>query len=62
MRAATTREAKGMAEDETAKTLRGHLALALARLAHVMVRLGMAALLFGLPALLLFLLWRWLSA
>lgn len=51
-----------MAEDETAKTLRGHLALALARLAHILVRLGMAALLFGLPAALLILLWRWLSA
>ena len=62
MWATTTREAKGMAEDETAKTLRGHLALALARLAHILVRLTLAALLVGLPASLLWLLWRWIMA
>ena len=62
MWAATRQEAKSMAEDETGQNLRGHLALALARLAHTMVRLTLAALLFGLPALLLWLLWRWLTA
>lgn len=51
----------GMAETTPGPNMRGHLALGLARLAHALVRLSLAAILFGGPAAIAYLLWRWLA-
>ncbi len=53
--------AHSMADNLTDQTLRTRAALALGRLAHALVRLILAAVLLGTPALLLALLWRWLA-
>ena len=50
-----------MADPTPGQNMRGHLALGLARLAHIIVRLTLAAILFGVPAALVTLLWRWLT-
>jgi len=57
MRLATT-----MPDNLADHTIRARTALALGRLAHALIRLTLAAVLFGLPAGLLWLLWRWLTA
>ena len=57
MRLATT-----MPDNLADHTIRARTAFALGRLAHALIRLTLAAVLFGLPAGLLWLLWRWLTA
>lgn len=55
------RFAPTMADHIPDDTIRARTALALGRLAHALVRLILAAVLFGLPALVLWFLWRWLA-
>jgi len=54
--------ADSMADELSDHTIRARTAFALGRLAHALIRLTLAAVLFGLPAGLLWLLWRWLTA
>jgi hypothetical protein len=53
--------AGGMADNATETDLRAWAALGIARLAHALIRLILAAILFALPAAIAYVLWRWLA-
>ena len=55
------RIAPTMADQRSPHNLRARAALTLARLAHALVRLTIAAILFAIPAAIAVLLWRWLA-